>query len=36
MNGKNTNFDNKDMKKAISTIMKKKYLIKMILMLIKY
>ena len=36
MNVKNINFENKNMKKATSTIKTKKYLIKMILMLIKY
>ena len=36
MNGKNINFDNKNVKKATFTIKTKKYLISMILMLIKY
>ena len=38
MNGKNINFDNKNIKKNIKTftIITKKYLIQMILMLIKY
>ena len=36
MNGKNINFNNKNIKKATFTIKTKKYLIKMILMLIKY
>ena len=36
MNGENLNFDNKYIKKATTTIKIKKYLILMILMLIKY
>ena len=36
MNGKNINFDKKNVKRATSTIKTKIYLIWMILMLIKY
>ena len=36
MNGKSIHFDNKNIKKATSTLKTKKYLIQMILMLIKY
>ena len=36
MKGKSVNFDYKNVKKATSTIKTKKYLIQMILMLIKY